>query len=493
MTVTKHTLTGSLADPAEGPLVDTWNTRKPVLTRAYVEMNIPKGEALVDTSTGGQVLLGHVLLALDEDDAFAVDLPSTAATSLNWSGLRYRVVVEYPNAATRSRDGWTSPWFELTADRNLRDVVEAEYAPATPVSELFASMQALRDEQVEISGLLGQDAAVAALMTTSAGPLTKAAFTAKSTPQPQALGAKTIFEVVPAAAGHAKFQVFSNSHPNYSAPGVADGTYNQSVHLGWNAGRFTGPDFTPNFQGLYMGFEDNYYDFAVGGDASYGVEWYVGYTTPDGTTIAPSYLRPLYLRVVDSDKNTSPKKVLMNIDLGGGGGSLGIGHIPTGLQHWAVQEDAGGGVPLITHFDLTWFLKGVELRPASGPASLSLKAPGVGGGGGYGEVVFRRSDGTSNWAVNGNSTEFNIMDAVNNAALVKLTPGSSTATRRMDVSGILAAAGKFGVNGATPQARASVAALPATISATYTQSEIQALKTSVQNMLVALYNVGIVA
>ena len=116
----------------------------------------------------------------------------------------------------------------------------------------------------------------------------------------------------PYTAGNEPFQIQGNSWVNKS-PGLG---YNHSMHFGWNAALFAGGTATPGMPALYMGFEDNYFDYA--GYQDYGVEWYVGYCTPDGTTIAPAGLRPFYARVRESNLNTANKDVIVNFDIGSG-------------------------------------------------------------------------------------------------------------------------------------------------------------------------------
>ena len=74
----------------------------------------------------------------------------------------------------------------------------------------------------------------------------------------------------PYTAGNEPFQIQGNSWLN-SPTGQGFG-YNHSMHFGWNAALFAGGTATPGMPSLYMGFEDNYYDYS--GDLSLGVEWY---------------------------------------------------------------------------------------------------------------------------------------------------------------------------------------------------------------------------
>ena len=127
-----------------------------------------------------------------------------------------------------------------------------------------------------------------------------------------------VFSYTPYTTGNEPFQIQGNSWLN-SPAGQGYG-YNHSMHFGWNAGLFAGGTYTSGMPTLYMGFEDNYYDYAY--DHALGVEWYVGYCTPDGTTIAPANLRPFYMRVTPSNTNTTAKNVLINMDIGSGPNGL---------------------------------------------------------------------------------------------------------------------------------------------------------------------------
>jgi hypothetical protein len=50
---------------------------------------------------------------------------------------------------------------------------------------------------------------------------------------------------------------------------------------------------------------------------------------------------------------------------------------------------------------------------------------------------------------------------------------------------------KFGVNGATPVARAAAITVPASPGATYVQAEVVALRTAISSIITALKNAGI--
>ena len=159
---TKHTLTGNVYDLAGIPLGATG-------VRVAVVTNLPKGEALIDKTTNS-IHLGGKPATLDQAGAFTVDLIATDATDLNVAAntLQYEVQVEYVDPANRGRTTWASGWFAMTADANLADLA----TDASPIAVATASSYALeakgyRDEAAAITGLTGEDAAVALLVNDS--------------------------------------------------------------------------------------------------------------------------------------------------------------------------------------------------------------------------------------------------------------------------------------------------------------------------------------
>lgn len=240
-----------------------------------------------------------------------------------------------------------------------------------------------------------------------------------------------VFSVVPATAGFAPFQVQAQSYAN---TGVGAGTYNHIVAFGYNAARSTGGSATSGKPGVYMAFEDNYYD--DGGDATYGPEWYTGYTTPDGTTLKHAGLRPLYWRVKAGDVNSATKDVLVNVDLGAGtGGALSVGNfethvsgLPTSFReifivsrsaiynrqtaHFTANSPGGSGT--------------LKVAPLSGFAQLDIVAPGTGTAGTFGIIAFKDT-ATAVWNVTATTGEFYIEDQINGPRKqMSMTPGASS-------------------------------------------------------------------
>jgi hypothetical protein len=147
-------------------------------------------------------------------------------------------------------------------------------------------------------------------------------YAAREQQQTEEAQANYLFRLSPATPEFAEFQIIQNSFPNL---GDGDGTYNHTVHIGWNAARHgdSESEFTSGKPALYMGFEDNYFDHAQGQD--YGSEWYISYASPDGTSVPVAVLRPFYCRVLDSDTNDPQKSVLVTNDIGQGpDGGFGV-------------------------------------------------------------------------------------------------------------------------------------------------------------------------
>lgn len=163
MAVARFTLTADLGDLGLADLADTWSLRNPILTRAFIVTNLPEGEPLVDTSADGAVMIGPLEVDLAAGQTISVELPDTSATVLNWDGVLYRLVVTYPDPLVRSRGTWYSPEFELTENRDIRDVVELDYAPPSAVSEILATMTALVADAAAEADASAASAAAAAV------------------------------------------------------------------------------------------------------------------------------------------------------------------------------------------------------------------------------------------------------------------------------------------------------------------------------------------
>ncbi len=211
------------------------------------------------------------------------------------------------------------------------------------------------------------------------------------------------FRVIPATAGFAPFEIHTNSFAN---TGAGAGTRNHAAFIGWNSQRHGGASATSGKPAMYMGFEDNYFDPV--GDLSFGSEWYVGYVTPDGTTIGPAGLRPFYTRVEDSDINGAAKSVHTHLDIGSGpDGQLTVYAGIANPPKFVVTDDT---VQALEDLVLTGNL--VTLTPATGQPILTLNSAS---GQPPPAVVFR----------------------VNNAAALTLTPASTSVFDIFDKDGRL--------------------------------------------------------
>jgi hypothetical protein len=175
-----------------------------------------------------------------------------------------------------------------------------------------------------------------------------------------------VLSLLPATPGFAPFQVQSQSFPN---PGAGLGTFNHGVWLGWNGGRHAGEQGVVNGKpAIYMGFEDNYFDDLD--DKSFGVEWYVGYISPDGQTVGAADLRPFYARVLESDTNTAAKSARVHVDMGSGDDGHFVVYSSPSRPIFYVNPDRVQATRnvLVTGSQ-------IELAPSTGQAVLSLNSP----------------------------------------------------------------------------------------------------------------------
>lgn len=234
-----------------------------------------------------------------------------------------------------------------------------------------------------------------------------------------------VFTVVPATAtGAADFQVQMQSYAN---DGAGAGTFNHGVWFGFDASAYAG-GATSNAPGIYMGFEDNFHDTAGAdvGEEKYGPEWYIGYLTPDKTSVGPADLRMFYTRVKGGRVNSGPetKSVQTWIDIGGGA---------TGF--FAIMAGQVAGVELaVFNNDSTYIRKqtqftndgvGLEVKPddvAQIYAQLNINCQVSGG---YPVVHFKTAD-TGRWSIVGGSSEFYFEDVQNASRKhIQLVPGAS--------------------------------------------------------------------
>lgn len=294
-----------------------------------------------------------------------------------------------------------------------------------------------------------------------------------------------VFTVVPATEGVAPFHVQMNSYANN---GAGAGTYNRGVWFGWNAARFAGGTPTPERHGVYMGFEDNYYD--AGGDETYGVEWYVGYLTPDGTTVGPADLRPFYFRVKESDTNSADKSVVVSVDIGSGSsGSFAVmGDVLSQNQLFSITKREIYA-RLRTRFTAPGI--GLQIKPTTGYAALELVAPGTGIAGHHGLIAWR-DETTPVWSIAALTGSWAVRDATHgDRHHLSLAPGPTDTTASTTLRSNLSVKGNFGMNGATPKPRATAIAAPSTQTATYSQADVQSIVKAVNSIRKVLYDFGL--
>lgn len=261
-----------------------------------------------------------------------------------------------------------------------------------------------------------------------------------------------VWRVDPVTAGHAPFEVRFNSFDN---AGGGAGTKNHALHMGFNVGRHNAATVQePGRASWYMGFEDNYHD--DDDDLTTGPEWYIGYITPDGSTVEVGDLRPFYVRLRNGNtNNAADKSAKIMLDIGSGpDGSLGV---------WG---SAGSGIQVL-HLDKTQVVSYVpfsivgasgQVIPLTGPASFLIQSPdeataqdatltfGVGGAAKFQFIADRFG-------------EIFLWDNTNNRIQVNFIRGPSSAAATMDVRAMLqlntedgaAAAGSAAALPATPQ------------------------------------------
>jgi hypothetical protein len=258
---------------------------------------------------------------------------------------------------------------------------------------------------------------------------------------------KYVFTITPKTAGYEDFQVLQNSFAN---TGAGAGTYNHTVHIGWNAARHgdSSGAITAGKPAVYMGFEDNYYDASV--DLQYGVEWYTGYISPNGTTVAVGDLRPLYWRVTDSTTNTTTKDVTLQFDIGSGtGGSLIVwGSTKSGTQLLSMDHSQN------IFFQKVSVLGSVQATPLAGNALMLVQS-----------ATATNGLATVQWGVNGSVKwlleadqfgEIYLYDNNYGRVHANFLSGGSVSTAVTDLASSLKIQGDVGFYGAAPGSKPTV-------------------------------------
>lgn len=169
---TYHTVTANLES------LLTPGLRSPVVT---VRSNVPASAALVDLDNN-KIIVSSDRVQLVDKSTFSISLIDTAGAGTNVpdGSLRWTIQVDYTDARG-ARKTWICGDFTLTADLDLSDAVATADPPATIANQYLAQMQALIDEAEAITGLTGEDAAIAAIFANPASA-THAALSATYAP-----------------------------------------------------------------------------------------------------------------------------------------------------------------------------------------------------------------------------------------------------------------------------------------------------------------------
>lgn len=203
---------------------------------------------------------------------------------------------------------------------------------------------------------------------TTGGVELRAALVPRAVAQTAENDHRRVFTAQPFTAGQAPYVEDFNSFPNQ---GAGAGTFNHAWHSGYNAGRHSGGAVTSGKPGWYIGLEDNYYDHAD--QNTFGTEWYVGYISPDGTTVPVGALRPFYARVNNSDtNNAADKSVRIHADIGQGpDGSFSVwGSVQNGNQIVAINQTAA--IFVVDQVAMNASI--LSVAPASGQAKVLIQS-----------------------------------------------------------------------------------------------------------------------
>lgn len=162
MAISLYAVTGNAADIL-GMNFAISPSRK---VKVVVSTNLPTDEAVIDLEHN-RVLAGRGEVQVATDGSFAIeDLIGFDSEDVNPAGIQYKFDLVYMDAATRKEGTWSTGWVSITADIDLADLVAEQYVPPTYMSGAVATLQELVDQASEITGLTGEDEAVAALVAT---------------------------------------------------------------------------------------------------------------------------------------------------------------------------------------------------------------------------------------------------------------------------------------------------------------------------------------
>ncbi len=177
------------------------------------------------------------------------------------------------------------------------------------------------------------------------------------------------WRVEPATAGFAPFELHVTSDEN---TGGGAGTYNHAAWIGWNSG-WHGGSPTTGKPGMFMGFEDNYYDPARSLAVS---EWYVQSYGPDGVTRVR--LRPFYAQVANGN---GEHNAIITHD---------IGYDGDGQFTLYAGDGVGAGAPSATIvFNITGALADLRVPVYAKDGMLTTNIGGINSSGAAGTLFLR--------------------------------------------------------------------------------------------------------
>lgn len=264
----------------------------------------------------------------------------------------------------------------------------------------------------------------------------------KTTTQSAEGTATTLFTAVPKTAGVAPFQVIMNSFSNL---GGTD-PYSHMMMFGFNAACYTGGTVTANRPAVYMGFEDNYWDPA---DSTTGAEWYTGYVTPDGTSIAAAILRPFYWRVLNGFNNDPLKNVRVWADIGAGDtGSFSV-YRGQAVNTTPLFEVGKTNIIARTQFSISAGTAVQLIQSTTGTATLFLDAKTTG------FITFKINSAEAGGIIVSSANQFYFVDKAGTPTLV-MVYGATVAASLADLRMSLKVSGNVGFYGTTPAAKPTV-------------------------------------
>lgn len=171
-------LTGNLSDL----IGSAWTNGR---VKVWIKTNVTEG-VIID-ATGNTLRLGDAAADVASDGSFTFTGLWATNSASNPTSFQYKVFVRYSSRQPGNQGTitWDSGWFSLTATSDLADVAEEQYVPPSWMTTATQTLQGYVDEgadllaqQQAISGLTGEDTAVANLVQDDVTP--SATYTALS-------------------------------------------------------------------------------------------------------------------------------------------------------------------------------------------------------------------------------------------------------------------------------------------------------------------------